>query len=1482
MNSPSHASDRRHLCVLALCALALSCMPSCGFGTAAVVSASSGGGGSTGQSVASALLAPRSPTSPASIFFVLTDQEGDAADVELLFRQGSGGDFRPITLGAGGAPLTRVPSSSTPYRVSWDFAADLGGEGYHKDIELQLVVKGGISPAPAKGIVQGNDAPIASAPEPFPFGAEEYVANTDVVVTVADSGSDVVRVKVEYNDDAAGGYPDTGWKIARPAATPAAESTPEFALLGVQATPAGMQATFRWDTLRDLAGFDADVRVRCTPEDEYAKGIAVTSAPFRIDNNVPPQVILDQVAVVLGTKQRGDIPLPFQVIDPDSDQVKVLAQWRVPGQDFPALPTTAASLVDLLDNPARAAERAHLQVAVEAPLAFTGRVGAHAGLAPNQVRLPELASSASGLLANGVVGRTLEILRPTTTLQSIDWTPNPLNAPVATLPSPDGSRALVLDSMGAGWRLRELDLETGAVVRQIATGVGQPKALGLDPSGAHVFVGSHAGLFRLDRWSGAAAGSVPLAFADGPRGLAAIGTNVVAATGDDKLVLVRFGPTGGAVATAINGLAEPWGVVVDPLDEGRVYLAERAADRVSTLDLDALRPRAVVAEVAPADVAALGAIPFPSPRALALEHGGTRLLVMTQFGHLASLRTLDLRSPIDFDDPRDGRADPIVREVTRQLGEPSAAVAAGPDGLRVVSLAAANRLALGGGVSQRRAIVRAPQTVGQPEPYVPSTQVVTLTTPLTVLPGAAWRIRAFASGPIGRQNTFVWDTSDVPDPALVQVRVVPLDGDVGIAGIGAQFRPFQTTFEAVTTPLPTGAAPLAVAAADLDGDGDVDLVSGDYFANALTISLQQAPGVFTPGAIVIPTGSYPTFVSAADVDGDGDVDLVSTGVGGLTVYYQSAPGVFASGVSVAPGARSVAIADLDGDGTVDLVTGGYDTLQVFFQTAPGVFTPGATSLPAGIQQFSVAAADLDGDGDLDLVAANRYSDNLTLYFQTAPRVFTPGPSALPTSIGPISVAAADLDGDGDCDLVAADRPSNSGADTGFLTLYFQTAPGVFTRGAAELTAGWNPTSVVAADLDGDGDCDLVTANISGNSLTLYYQSAPGEFVSATSGLATGGAPACVAAVDLDGDRDIDLVSANSTGSTLTLYFQSSSGGFRPGGSLPPTGYTPTSLAAADLDGDGDQDLVSAHEYSQNLTLYFQSSPGVFTPGASGLPAGYDAQSTVAADLDGDGDLDLVSVHSGALILHFQGPPGVFTPGASVLTTGLGSGSVAAADLDGDGDLDLVSTNYYGNTLTLYFQSAPGLFSPGASVLPTGSHPLAVAAADLDGDGDVDLVSADYDTSTLTLHFQSAPGVFTPGASVLPTSSGPHSVVVSDVDGDGDLDLLSVNNGTPTLYFQTAPGVFTLGASTLPTIVGPISVADCDGDGDVDLVARDSASSTLTLYLQRVPGVFTPGGSVPSTGALRSIAVADLDGDGDIDLVPATFDSIGLTLFFNGP
>ena len=122
----------------------------------------------------------------------------------------------------------------------------------------------------------------------------EVDGTVGVVVVVSDSSSDVISVRVEYNDDATNGFPEAAWKLARPALM---DFTPAFGIEGVQVDPndgvtQGTPISFFWNTDVDLPELDLDVKLRFTPEDGVAVGSAAETKVFRVDNNEEPIAIL--------------------------------------------------------------------------------------------------------------------------------------------------------------------------------------------------------------------------------------------------------------------------------------------------------------------------------------------------------------------------------------------------------------------------------------------------------------------------------------------------------------------------------------------------------------------------------------------------------------------------------------------------------------------------------------------------------------------------------------------------------------------------------------------------------------------------------------------------------------------------------------------------------------------------------------------------------------------------------------------------------------------------------------------------------------------------------------------------------------------------------------------------------------------------------------------------------------------------------------
>jgi hypothetical protein len=345
----------------------------------------------------------------------------------------------------------------------------------------------------------------------------------------------------------------------------------------------------------------------------------------------------------------------------------------------------------------------------------------------------------------------------------------------------------------------------------------------------------------------------------------------------------------------------------------------------------------------------------------------------------------------------------------------------------------------------------------------------------------------------------------------------------------------------------------------------------------------------------------------------------------------------------------------------------------------------------------------------------------------------------------------------------------------------------------------------------------------------------------TNAYSVGGNPTCVVAADANGDGKLDLISANYAGGILKLLTNNGNGGFGYNATFA-VGQGPACVIAADVNGDGKFDLISANfgppTISTNtLTILTNNGSGVFGSNAT-LRVGKAPFCVVAADIDGDGKLDLISANrgDGTLTVLTNNGSGVFGSNAT-LNVGTVPAWVVAADLNGDKSVDLVAANYtkkpsgFGNTLTVWTNNGNGVFGSNAT-LAVGSGPFRVAVADVNGDGKPDLISANYVGRTLTVLTNNGSGVF--GFNdTLAVGTNVECVAVADVNGDGYPDLISANSGENTLTVLTNNGNGIFGFNvTLFVGNGPAYsvVADVNNDGKLDLISADNSSSTLTVLI----------------------------------------------------
>ena len=700
------------------------------------------------------------------------------------------------------------------------------------------------------------------------------------------------------------------------------------------------------------------------------------------------------------------------------------------------------------------------------------------------------------------------------------------------------------------------------------------------------------------------------------------------------------------------------------------------------------------------------------------------------------------------------------------------------------------------------------------------------------------------------------------------------------------------------TNYPTGIAPYALVAIDIENDGDLDLATANAGANTVSILRNQGNGRFVLASSVN-AGTSPQAIVAGDFNFDGSTDLAvaNNGSNTISILLNNGYGGFVETSTVGAGSNpaGLAVGDLDGDGDLDIVVASQWSNAVFLlmNDGSGKFLSSAP-ISVGVNPNSIIVADLDGDRDLDIAVTNYGSGSISVLFNNGVGTFSLT-SSVTVGSNPVAIVAGDFNRNGDLDLAVAGYGSGK-------IYYLKNSGGGAFQTQSSMSLPQSPTGLACGDFDGDGDLDLLAVAAQGNQFVVLSNNSSASFTVGLPFTIEGG-PLVPALGDFDGDNDLDFVTSNATANTVSFIsnrnttadiststaqlnfnvvrsFIAESKNFviRNESGLSPlqiTGINSSSAAFSVNPATGyllplDSLIVKVtftplfvKNYRDSLTV-LSNDPGkpyvrILDIGQGGptvigsSPVRHSLVRTPSTDITvafnssmtessfNDSSFSIFGEFSGRVRGTIQYEAGsnsiVLNPSKTLIDGEKVHVQFNSRVRSAPPLMAPMAGGYTFNFLTMA-PSGSGVFQTDtASTITAGASPFGLAAGDFNRDGYTDLVVANSGESSISVFLANRMGGFS-APIAYPVGSGPQAVCVTDVDGDGNVDLVTANSGSNNISILRGNGAGVFGTGVNVTVgASPraVAAADMDADGDMDLVVVNARPATLFVYTQLITG-----------------------------------------------
>ena len=491
---------------------------------------------------------------------------------------------------------------------------------------------------------------------------------------------------------------------------------------------------------------------------------------------------------------------------------------------------------------------------------------------------------------------------------------------------------------------------------------------------------------------------------------------------------------------------------------------------------------------------------------------------------------------------------------------------------------------------------------------------------------------------------------------------------------------------------------------------------------------------------------------------------------------------------------------------------------------------------------------------------------------------------------------------------------------------------VFAQAPTYTTGGSFPFAQVLADINNDGIPDVLVAEcgaVCGGLVGVLLGNGDGTYKTVQTYGSGGFSPDGLVVADVNGDGNPDVVVSNtcSDGSsgicsgsgTVAVLLGNGDGTFQPAQSFYTGALDASSVTVADVNGDGKLDLLvtnqctSIDDCSSLVAVLLGNGDGTFQP-TRYYVAAFSAVSISVADVNHDGKADIVVANratgsfanpQGSVSVLLGNGDGSFQSPQTFTSGGIFANTVLIADLNNDGNPDLAvlhecasveHCDFLDGAVGILLGNGDGTFQMPQLFDSGGAFSLGMTLGDVNGDSKLDLVIANgaqsgntnqYVNGSAAVLLGNGDGSFVLANTYNTMGWTPHAVSVADLNADGSLDIVVANetissvdssSGSVAVMLGNGHGSFQAAPVYSPGGVGgnyAVSIADLNADGKADLVITSdscldfSCNGIVGVKLGngdgsfQAPLVYNTGGNFP-----RAVAIADLNRDGIPDILVA--------------